>query len=119
MKKSIAPDYYTIIKRPMDLTTMRKGIAKNKYSDPKAFEADLDLILSNCETYNEPNCKLVEWGRDLIRRGKELVRQIEWSPIEKPSAEKPPERRLQVESSKRAHVHIHAISGALVPHRCL
>lgn len=46
------PDYYVHIEQPMDFTTMREKIAEQKYRTMDDFEADLDLVVMNCISYN-------------------------------------------------------------------
>ena len=48
------PDYPTVIKKPMDLSTVRKNIKTNKYTNIEEFLKDLQLIWDNCHLYNEP-----------------------------------------------------------------
>ena len=48
------PDYYTIIKRPMDLGTIKSKLASNAYSTPMDFAEDVRLTFSNAKTYNPP-----------------------------------------------------------------
>ncbi|EIW69413.1 hypothetical protein TREMEDRAFT_62279 [Tremella mesenterica DSM 1558] len=52
VSKRDAPDYYEIIKRPMDLTTVLRNIKTHKYKNKADFATDLDLIWENCLTYN-------------------------------------------------------------------
>ncbi|KAG8996893.1 Transcriptional activator spt7 [Tulasnella sp. 427] len=52
VNKTIAPDYYDVIKHPMDLGTMSKNIKSNRYKNKAEFAADLNLIWDNCLTYN-------------------------------------------------------------------
>jgi transcriptional activator SPT7 len=48
-----APDYYNIIKRPMDLGTLQRNLRTGTYYKSKAqFMEELDLIWENCLTYN-------------------------------------------------------------------
>ncbi|GBB87351.1 hypothetical protein RclHR1_01380013 [Rhizophagus clarus] len=47
-----APDYYKIIKRPMDLNQVTKNFKNGQYNSKKEFADDLYLIYSNCLTYN-------------------------------------------------------------------
>ncbi|PKK71409.1 hypothetical protein RhiirC2_744672 [Rhizophagus irregularis] len=47
-----APDYYKIIKRPMDLSQVTKNFKNGQYNSKKEFADDLLLIYSNCLTYN-------------------------------------------------------------------
>lgn len=48
--KKEAPDYYEIIKNPMDLATMGKRL--HLYRSLDEFKSDVDLIVSNCRIYN-------------------------------------------------------------------
>lgn len=45
-------DYPEIIKKPMDLRTVRKNLAKGKFKKFEDFFRDLQLIWDNCKTYN-------------------------------------------------------------------
>ncbi|KAF2666652.1 hypothetical protein BT63DRAFT_314226 [Microthyrium microscopicum] len=56
VNKRDAPDYYTIIKHPMDIGTMLKKLKNFAYKSKKEFVDDLNLIWSNCLKYNtDPN----------------------------------------------------------------
>ncbi|KIY51471.1 hypothetical protein FISHEDRAFT_36889, partial [Fistulina hepatica ATCC 64428] len=46
------PDYFTIITNPMDLSTMTRKVKNKQYKSKREFQDDLDLIWSNCFTYN-------------------------------------------------------------------
>ncbi|KAI9745976.1 MAG: Transcriptional activator spt7 [Claussenomyces sp. TS43310] len=52
VNKREAPDYYNIIKQPMDLGAMTKKLRTFLYKSKAEFVADLDLIWSNCLKYN-------------------------------------------------------------------
>jgi hypothetical protein len=47
-----APDYYEIIKKPMDLGTLHKLLLTRKIHTPAAFERNLRLIFENAREYN-------------------------------------------------------------------
>uniref|UniRef100_A0A803TJ14 RING-type E3 ubiquitin transferase n=1 Tax=Anolis carolinensis TaxID=28377 RepID=A0A803TJ14_ANOCA len=50
------PNYYKIIKKPMDLSTVKKKLQKKHsqhYQTPDDFVADVRLIFKNCERFNE------------------------------------------------------------------
>uniref|UniRef100_A0A8D2Q501 E3 ubiquitin-protein ligase TRIM33 n=1 Tax=Varanus komodoensis TaxID=61221 RepID=A0A8D2Q501_VARKO len=50
------PNYYKIIKKPMDLSTVKKKLQKKHsqhYQIPDDFVADVRLIFKNCERFNE------------------------------------------------------------------
>ena len=48
-----APQYFDIIKEPMDLSTMRTKLDSDLYSSVSDFVADASLMFDNCRTYNE------------------------------------------------------------------
>ncbi|CDO69432.1 hypothetical protein BN946_scf184791.g27 [Trametes cinnabarina] len=52
VSKTEVPDYYDIISNPMDLQTMLRKVKQRQYKSKKEFKDDLDLIWSNCFTYN-------------------------------------------------------------------
>ncbi|XP_033759788.1 LOW QUALITY PROTEIN: BRCA2-interacting transcriptional repressor EMSY-like [Pecten maximus] len=52
--RSEVPDYYTIIKHPMDFGTIRKKLEANTYLDQEDFHTDMLLVRDNCRTYNPP-----------------------------------------------------------------
>jgi transcriptional activator SPT7 len=45
-------DYPDVIKRPMDLSTLKKNLKKCVYKKRKEFISDLFLIWENCKNYN-------------------------------------------------------------------
>ena len=46
------PDYFDIIKNPMDLTTVEGRLKRGEYPTPLEFGRDMRLITSNALTYN-------------------------------------------------------------------
>ena len=46
------PDYFNIIKNPMDFSTIKKKLANFTYTNLKEFCNDMDLVFENCYTYN-------------------------------------------------------------------
>lgn len=59
------PDYFDIIKNPMDLSTITKKLESGEYADADAFVADVRLMLSNCFTYNHPESQVTKMGKSL------------------------------------------------------
>lgn len=47
-----APDYYAVIKEPMDLSTMEERIRTRYYKKLTEFVADMTKIFDNCRYYN-------------------------------------------------------------------
>ncbi|XP_010250834.1 PREDICTED: transcription factor GTE9 [Nelumbo nucifera] len=72
------PDYFTIIKHPMDLGTIKNKIASGEYSCPWDFVADVRLTFSNAMTYNPP-------GNDFHGMADALSKyfEVRWKSIEK------------------------------------
>jgi hypothetical protein len=48
------PDYPSVVKKPMDLSTVKKNMKSNKYINIEEFLQDIQLIWDNCHLYNEP-----------------------------------------------------------------
>ncbi|RWW34750.1 hypothetical protein GW17_00000487 [Ensete ventricosum] len=76
-KKLNIPDYYTVIKQPMDLGTIKKKMTSGAYSSPWVFVADIRLTFTNAMTYNPP-------GNDVHIMADTLSKFFEtrWKPIE-------------------------------------
>ena len=53
-------DYPTIIKNPMDLGTVKSKLKDNKYPTFLEFLSDIDLIWTNCRTYNMAGSEIVK-----------------------------------------------------------
>lgn len=58
-------DYHDIIKKPMDLGTVKIKMDEREYKSAAEFEADVRLIFSNCYKYNPPDHDVVKMGRKL------------------------------------------------------
>ncbi|KZT72342.1 hypothetical protein DAEQUDRAFT_755185 [Daedalea quercina L-15889] len=52
VSRTDVPDYYDVISNPMDLQTMHKRVKQKQYKSKRDFKDDLELIWSNCFTYN-------------------------------------------------------------------
>ncbi|XP_060269154.1 E3 ubiquitin-protein ligase TRIM33 isoform X7 [Ovis aries] len=60
------PNYYKIIKKPMDLSTVKKKLQKKHsqhYQIPDDFVADVRLIFKNCERFNEADSEVAQAGK--------------------------------------------------------
>ncbi|XP_064972732.1 transcription factor GTE4-like [Musa acuminata AAA Group] len=70
-------DYYTIIKCPMDLGTVKSRFAKDWYSSPYEFAEDVRLTFRNAMTYNPK-------GQDVYVMAEQLLQIFEerWPAIE-------------------------------------
>nr|XP_048276904.1 protein polybromo-1 isoform X32 [Myodes glareolus] len=52
------PDYYAIIKEPIDLKTIAQRIQNGSYKTIHAMAKDIDLLAKNAKTYNEPGSQV-------------------------------------------------------------
>ncbi|CAF0953142.1 unnamed protein product [Didymodactylos carnosus] len=75
-------DYHDIVKKPMDLGTVKKKLENREYSTPDEFATDVRLIFSNCSLYNGPNTDVVQMCKK--------VQQLFESKYEKMPDEPPP-----------------------------
>ena len=57
------PDYFDVIKTPMDLSTVKRKLETGQYASAEQFEADVRLIFSNCYAYNAPDSDVVSLCR--------------------------------------------------------
>uniref|UniRef100_A0A1I8PJD3 Homeotic protein female sterile n=1 Tax=Stomoxys calcitrans TaxID=35570 RepID=A0A1I8PJD3_STOCA len=58
-------DYHDIIKKPMDLGTVKGKMDNREYKSAPEFAADVRLIFTNCYKYNPPDHDVVAMGRKL------------------------------------------------------
>ncbi|GMH36505.1 hypothetical protein BSKO_04373 [Bryopsis sp. KO-2023] len=57
------PDYYQIVKNPVDLGTIKQRLLAGVYQTPQEFENDVRLVWSNCFLYNKRGCFVDGLGR--------------------------------------------------------
>ena len=80
-------DYPSVIKKPMDLNTLRvfpipfnnilqKNLEKNKYKYFEDFFSDLNLIWNNCKTYNVSGSEIYRSAEFMERKSKKLLRDL-------------------------------------------
>ena len=73
------PDYHSVIKKPMDLRTVREKLDNGQYENAKEFESDVRLIFLNCAKYNGADHPIRLMANDLeaIFDGK-LAEKRQW-----------------------------------------
>ncbi|XP_073388090.1 uncharacterized protein [Physcomitrium patens] len=62
---NLVPDYYDVIKEPMDFGTMYKKISKGLYNILSLFEKDIMLICNNAMRYNGPETVYYKQARSI------------------------------------------------------
>ncbi|XP_030940515.1 transcription factor GTE10-like isoform X3 [Quercus lobata] len=72
------PDYFTVIKHPMDLGTIKSKMASGEYTNPADFAADVRLTYSNAVTYNPSTNEVHHMAKALSK-----FFETRWRTIEK------------------------------------
>ncbi|KAL1812237.1 hypothetical protein ACET3Z_022302 [Daucus carota] len=87
------PDYFDVIKNPMDLGTVKKKISSSVYTSPLDFVADVRLAFTNAMTYNPP-------ANDVHLMAATLSKffEVRWKVIEKKLSANVPQQMPQVSS---------------------
>ncbi|XP_051996683.1 bromodomain testis-specific protein-like [Xyrauchen texanus] len=70
------PDYYTIIKNPMDLSTIKRRLENNYYRKAMECVEDFNTMFTNCYVYNRPGDDIVLMAQDLEKLFLEKVAQM-------------------------------------------
>ncbi|XP_045454255.1 bromodomain-containing protein 1 [Melitaea cinxia] len=76
------PDYSTIVKHPMDLSTMGKKLDKGAYKTIDDVEADFQLMVDNCLTYNNKDTVFYKAGIKMREQCAAIFRQARRDVIE-------------------------------------
>jgi hypothetical protein len=75
------PDYFEIIKKPMDLGTIHKKLDSGAYHAIKDFNSDVNLTFDNAMTYNEKGSVVYDMAKELKTKFevdyKKMVQQLE------------------------------------------
>ncbi|KFW62179.1 Bromodomain testis-specific protein [Pygoscelis adeliae] len=78
------PDYYSIIKKPMDLSTIKKRLEHNYYTKAVECIEDFKTMFLNCYLYNKPGDDIVFMAQELEKVFMQKIAQM------------PPEERLVI-----------------------
>jgi len=74
------PNYYNVIKNPMDLGTIQKKLDKTLYDTPNDFAEDVRLVFDNALTFNAPKSDVANMAKALLD-----VFEKEWSKVDDPT----------------------------------
>lgn len=70
------PDYYQIIKAPMDISKIEQNVEDDKYDSLEAFERDFIQIFKNCYIYNAPSTTYCKCAHVLEKRFKDRMKEV-------------------------------------------
>jgi len=80
------PNYFQIIKKPMDLGTIEAKLNQGEYATEKPFVADVELMFGNCFKFNQPEDGVYNLGKQLHSLFKaEWAKKDEWLAKHAPS----------------------------------
>ncbi|KAK5861207.1 hypothetical protein PBY51_022621 [Eleginops maclovinus] len=67
VNQKAVPGYRKVIKKPMDLSTIREKLTNNQYLNLEPFIADVNLVFDNCEKFNEDDSEIGRAGYSMRR----------------------------------------------------
>ncbi|KAJ3165588.1 nuA3 HAT complex component nto1 [Geranomyces variabilis] len=72
----IAPDYFEHVKTPMDFSTIARKVENYEYRDLDKFDADVDLIWTNCMIYNKSDTEYYKAASRYQKRANALIAEL-------------------------------------------
>ncbi|XP_024946564.1 bromodomain-containing protein 4 isoform X2 [Cephus cinctus] len=88
-----APRYYSVVRRPMDLSTMEEKLEGGSYKSLSQFKRDFRLIVDNCRQYNGSDNEYTEMAvnlKEAFDRAVDRYLESEPSSDEGPPSPTPP-----------------------------
>lgn len=81
------PNYFQVIKKPMDLSTMTQKVKQGEYAKASEFKADFELMINNCLSFNPVGNPVRDLGIELRRHFESLWKDKEkWERQHKPAS---------------------------------
>jgi hypothetical protein len=74
VSKEEFPEYYDVIDKPMDYSTMRRKLENGEYRSAQAMQKDFILILQNCRKFNASTSEIVKEARQQHLRRPEILK---------------------------------------------
>ncbi|RNA29170.1 polybromo-1-like isoform X2 [Brachionus plicatilis] len=70
------PEYYELIKKPIDLNIVAKNILANKYKSLRQLDSDMTLMFDNAKRFNDPKSMIFKDACKLRKLLKETVKEL-------------------------------------------
>ena len=70
------PDYYEVVKEPMDYGTMKLKLDNGDYRSAQQMQRDFVLVMQNCVKYNAPDSDIVKEARSQALSMPGLLRDV-------------------------------------------
>ncbi|KAG2226887.1 hypothetical protein INT45_010166, partial [Circinella minor] len=97
--KQNIPHYFSIIKKPIDLGTIKGKLKMNKYSNAQEFDDDLRLMFANCYQFNLPGTYVYDEARALEEvYNREWASQFNGHVVRKPTSLPKPKEKTSLSS---------------------
>eukprot|EP00897_Mesotaenium_endlicherianum_P002199 jgi/Mesen1/2006/ME000147S01095 len=115
VKAEQVPDYYDVIKDPMDFLTMRKRINAGHYTSWEQFKMDILLVCGNAMRYNAPGTFYFRQAKLLQDASKKAIEAAQSGEPEKPRGKRgrkpkawslPADKRSKPESQDRLQLDV-------------
>jgi hypothetical protein len=73
VKKSEVPNYYDIVKNPIDLSTMKSKAKRCEYKTIEDFQKDMELLKSNSVLFNGEGHFVTNFANSILERAGYLI----------------------------------------------
>ena len=70
------PDYFDVVKSPMDFGTIKKKLNNNFYSSADELLSDFELVFSNCKLYNPPESEVTNMCNQVLALYQSQIRAL-------------------------------------------
>ncbi|XP_028302266.1 bromodomain testis-specific protein-like isoform X2 [Gouania willdenowi] len=94
------PDYYTIIKSPMDLGTIRKRLQNGYYCTAQDCIKDFDTMFNNCYVYNKAGDDIVVMAQTLQKLFLQKLSKMSTEDVDTELEEGEPVRKMKKTHSR-------------------
>jgi bromodomain-containing protein 8 len=65
IKSSAAPGYYDLVKRPMDLKTIKQRVKDGVVTNSQEYQRDIYLMFANALMFNRPSSDVFHMAKDV------------------------------------------------------
>ena len=76
IKHSEAPDYHEMVKRPMDLKTIKARIKDGSITNSQEFQRDVYLMFANAMMYNRPGSDVYEMAKAMMQDSDQAIQSF-------------------------------------------
>jgi len=76
IKDSEAPDYHEIVRRPMDLKTIKTRIKDGAISNSDEYQREIYIMFANAAMYNRPNSDVYRMTQEMLVESEGHIRDF-------------------------------------------